>query len=97
MGSSAGNGVHQRSNQSKINTDDILEKSTVDVDAYVQSIDQLGVCPVDFEDMLRGCCTVTPPDGLLHLSYWRVPGCLRKCKDDDKISPHRYQLSRYKL
>jgi hypothetical protein len=31
-----------------------MEKSTVDVDAYVQSIiDQLGVCPVDFEDMLR--------------------------------------------
>jgi serine/threonine protein kinase len=38
----------------KINTDDILEKSTADVDDYVQSIiDQLGVCPVDFEDMLR--------------------------------------------
>jgi hypothetical protein len=58
-----------------------MEKSTVD-GRYVQSIiDQLGVCPVDFEDMLRGCCTVTA-------RALRVPGwkCLRKCKDDDKIS-----------
>jgi hypothetical protein len=78
--------VHQRSNQSE-NQHRRHWRITVDVDAYVQSIiDQLGVCPVDFEDVAD--VAPWPPRRPSASELLEVPGwkCLRKCKDDDKIS-----------